>query len=169
MVKQFKKKWVILVMVLGVCNALGETPFNDRNTFLEPSEILPVEDAFRLTAARSGDEVMLYWQITPGYYLYKHRLKATSEVALGALFMSPGQAKHDEFFGDVEVYYDELEVIVPILSERAEGSLSERAEGSLSERAEGSLSDQAMTLMVEYQGCADAGICYPPQKVLVSP
>ncbi len=112
---------------------------------------------------------MLYWQITPGYYLYKHRLKATSEVALGALFMSPGQAKHDEFFGDVEVYYDELEVIVPILSERAEGSLSERAEGSLSERAEGSLSDQAMTLMVEYQGCADAGICYPPQKVLVSP
>ncbi len=104
---------------------------------------------------------MLYWQITPGYYLYKHRLKATSEVALGALFMSPGQAKHDEFFGDVEVYYDELEVIVPILSERAEGSLSERAEGSLS--------DQAMTLMVEYQGCADAGICYPPQKVLVSP
>lgn len=151
-VKQFKKQWVILVMVLGVGNALGETPFNDRNTFLEPSEILPVEDAFRLTAARSGDEVTLYWQITPGYYLYRHRLKATSEVALGALFMAPGQARHDEFFGDVEVYYDELEVTVPILSERAEGS-----------------PDQAMTLMVEYQGCADAGICYPPQKVQVSP
>ena len=61
--------------------------------------------------------------------------------------MADGEPKLDEYFGQVEVYYDELEV--QILETAGNG--------------------KPLSLTVEYQGCADAGICYPPQKKHLSP
>ena len=149
---QFKVQSVILPLLLLGCvsTALGETLVGKSGNFLEPPEILPVEEVFRLTAAKSGNEVKLYWQILPGYYLYKHRIKVTSADSLGSLVIREGKAKHDEFFGDVEAYYEELEVTVPLEQKWA---------------TEMAFPD----LEVEYQGCADAGICYPPRKEKVSP
>ena len=124
-----------------------QSSVGNSSSLLEEPAILPVDEVFRLTAARSGDVVKLYWQILPGYYLYRHSLKATAEVGLGELSMADGKPKFDEFFGDVEVYYYELAVEVPIV-------MGNR---------------KTVDLVVEYQGCADAGVCYPPQKKLVSP
>ncbi len=145
-------RWIIIFFTICVSGsdwnaAPGADEFSGSNRLLDQAEILPVDEAFSLTATKTSDAVQLYWQIMPGYYLYRHRLKATSEVSLGEFSMSPGLGKHDEYFGDVEVYYGELNVDIPI------------NEGS----------GDSFWLDVEYQGCADAGICYPPVKKRLSP
>lgn len=143
---------IVCFTLFAACDALAEST-DFQNTFthsrflLEKPDILPVDEVFRLTAARSNGVVTLYWQILPGYYLYRHRLKATSDTGLGEMTMADGEPKLDEYFGQVEVYYDELEV--QILETAGNG--------------------KPLSLTVEYQGCADAGICYPPQKKHLSP
>lgn len=108
-------------------------------------QFLDVDKAFVFAAvADGGERVLLDWQIAPGYYLYRHRVSAktaTPGFALGAIAMPDGHKKTDEFFGDVEVYYDILSATVPVT--RPEGASS-------------------FELAVTYQGCADAGLCYPP-------
>jgi thioredoxin:protein disulfide reductase len=108
-------------------------------------QFLPVDQAFVLTALPDGgDRVLLDWQVAPGYYLYRHRMSAktsTPGFALGEVAMPDGKKKTDEFFGDVEVYYDALTATVAVT--RPEGLSS-------------------FELEVSYQGCADAGLCYPP-------
>ena len=137
----------LLLFLLGLSGSATADDLFNQAARLDGPEILPVDEAFRLTASRQDDVVTLFWQITPGYYLYKHRLKASSSVALGALAMKPGKPKTDEYFGQVEVYYELLEVKVPIREPDA----------------------GPIDLLVEYQGCADAGICYPPRKKILSP
>lgn len=109
------------------------------------AQFLPVDEAFVLAAAADGgSQVVLDWQVAPGYYLYRHRVaarNATPGFSLGALAIPPGKKKTDEFFGDVEVYYDSLRVTVPVVRP---------ADGA------------SLELAVSYQGCADAGLCYPP-------
>ncbi len=108
-------------------------------------QFLPVDQAFVFSAtADGGGQVQLDWQIAPGYYLYRHRVSvktATVGFTLGEIAMPPGKKKTDEFFGDVEVYYDALMATVPV-TRPADASSFEIA--------------------VSYQGCADAGLCYPP-------
>jgi len=107
---------------------------------------LPVDEAFRLSASRDDGVVKLYWQIQPGYYLYKHKLKVSVANMPKNLKMAAGKKKHDEFFGNVEVFYQELDVEV--------GDVDQNVE--------------KIELQVEFQGCADAGICYPPRKLAIS-
>jgi len=115
-------------------------------------EFLPVDEAFRFDALPGGsDQVVLNWEIAEGYYLYRARIKvATGSAAaqLGAPQFPPGQIKNDEYFGRQEIYHHELRVTVPVA--RAAG-------GSF-----------ALPLQVTYQGCAEKGLCYPPQTKSVS-
>ena len=108
-------------------------------------QFLDVDKAFVFSAvADGGERVLLDWQIAPGYYLYRHRVSAktaTPGFLLGDVAMPEGHKKTDEFFGDVEVYYDLLSASLPLT--RPEGASS-------------------LELAVTYQGCADAGLCYPP-------
>ena len=109
-------------------------------------ELLPVDQAFVLTAsAPSRDRIELQWKIADGYYLYRHRTDAQpqgSGFSAGKLQLPKGKAYKDEFFGDVETY---------------RGQLKAALEGTAEAGAD------SVTLKVKYQGCADAGICYPPQ------
>lgn len=105
---------------------------------------LPVGEAFQLTVDRAGDAVLVRWFALPGYYLYRHSLGFTGPGIIGDGASVPtGLEKHDEFFGDVEVYYGELVVKVPISVDSPEIQPE---------------------IEVRWQGCADAGLCYPPQK-----
>ncbi|WP_262901849.1 protein-disulfide reductase DsbD domain-containing protein, partial [Chryseobacterium lathyri] len=84
---------------------------------------------------------------TEGYYLYRHRFQFHTEpadITLGAPNIPKGEAKHDEFFGDVEVYHGVLDIELPRTDPRA------------------------FTLLVGYQGCADKGLCYPPETARLS-
>ncbi|WP_421568094.1 protein-disulfide reductase DsbD domain-containing protein [Stenotrophomonas sp. PD6] len=109
-------------------------------------DLLPVDEAFGLSAqARDRDRIEVSWKIAPGYYLYRHRttVKPDAGFSAEALQMPAGKKHHDDFFGEVETYRDRLTAVLP-----------------------GTAADDVgtVTLEVRYQGCADAGVCYPPQK-----
>lgn len=110
----------------------------------ESVDILPVDEAFVLQTIRRDGKLEVLWQISPGHYLYRHRLAVKGSERLGTPEIPAGLAKTDEYFGDVQVYYDAL-----ILEVSLEGDESEQ-------------------ITIEYQGCSDAGICYPPQKRQIS-
>ena len=109
-------------------------------------DFLPPDDAFRLGAFADGpDGVRLVWQIANGYYLYKSRiavLTTSAKVQLGRLSLPSGTFKTDEYFGRQEIYERELVGELPVA--RAAGEATEVA------------------IDVTYQGCAEAGLCYPP-------
>ncbi|HBZ46453.1 MAG TPA: cytochrome C biogenesis protein, partial [Stenotrophomonas sp.] len=109
-------------------------------------DLLPVDQAFGLSAqARDRDRIEVSWKIAPGYYLYRHRTTVKSDAGFSAeaLQMPAGKKHHDDFFGEVETYRERLTAVLP-------GKAADGAE--------------TVTLEVRYQGCADAGVCYPPQK-----
>ncbi|MEE4300033.1 MAG: protein-disulfide reductase DsbD [Pseudomonadales bacterium] len=113
-------------------------------------DFLPVDEAFRLGVDAAAEPLRVFWQIEPGYYLYRHRLsfelQRGGQLASDAVAIPPGKEKQDEYFGDVEVYYGDLAVTVALPP---------------------SLPADAV-LAVGYQGCADAGLCYPPEKRYVA-
>jgi thiol:disulfide interchange protein DsbD len=117
-------------------------------------DFLPPDQAFRFDALAAGsDQVRLNWEIADGYYLYRARIKVvdlTPATQLGPVQMPPGQFKTDEYFGRQEIYHHELTASVPVA--RAVGGEIE------------------LHLQVTYQGCAEAGLCYPPitKSVLVT-
>src|ERR1700730_18625261 len=109
-------------------------------------DFLPPDPAFPFDALPDGtDRVRLNWEIADGYYLYRARIKVmtpSTRAQLGAPQMPQGQIKTDEYFGRQEVYHHELVATVAVL--RASGGAFE------------------LPLQVTDQGCADAGLCYPP-------
>ena len=114
-------------------------------------DLLPVDKAFVLSAGEAvTDTLQVKWAITEGYYLYRSKLafeSKTDGVSLGEPVLPQGKTKHDEFFGDVETYRGNIQVSVPVI--RDDPSVS-----------------RAM-IQISSQGCADRGICYPPQKQMV--
>ncbi|PPD04068.1 MAG: thiol:disulfide interchange protein [Methylobacter sp.] len=113
-------------------------------------EILPPDQAFKISAqALSPKRIEIRWDITEGYYLYQSKLHFTSkspDIALGGPELPDGIVKHDEFFGDVVTYRNALAVPIALTLHNQPGHLA---------------------LEVKYQGCADIGICYPPQKTVL--
>jgi len=109
-------------------------------------EFLPPDVAFHLTGSPDGpDRIRLAWEIHPGYYLYKSRLKvatAAPQTVLGALSTPRGEFKTDDYFGRQEVYHSGFEGTVAV--SRPGGAAIQ------------------IPLKVTYQGCAEAGLCYPP-------
>jgi thiol:disulfide interchange protein DsbD len=114
---------------------------------ISPDDLLPVEDAFRLTASGGVGQAELRFDIADGYYLYRHafRFEAGSEaVVLGEPRIPEGEKGFDDFFGEIESYRDQLTIILPIVEGRGE-----------------------IDLAVRFQGCADLGVCYPPHRQIV--
>ncbi|MFU8877682.1 MAG: protein-disulfide reductase DsbD [Wenzhouxiangellaceae bacterium] len=115
---------------------------------INPDDLLPVEQAFALSAERVQNDraIELRWQVADGYYMYRHAFRfepASEGLVLGEPRIDPGRAYTDEFFGDVEIYRGQARVVVPILEQPAEGPLA---------------------ITVGFQGCADLGVCYPPHR-----
>jgi len=112
----------------------------------QDQDILKPEQAFRYAVSATADGLLVRWTIEPKHYLYKERMSFESRtpgVALGPAVMPDGQLHRDEYFGDMHIYRGTAEIRVPIAS---------RAPGS-----------DSVTLAIKSQGCADAGLCYPPQ------
>ncbi|MES2820776.1 MAG: protein-disulfide reductase DsbD [Pseudomonadota bacterium] len=109
------------------------------------AEFLPVREAFRLSlVAQTPESLTLRLVAAEGYYLYDHRLRfdaAPATVVLGEARRPEGQAKTDEYFGDVRVHYGVLDIELPLDNPK----------------------NLPFTLSVGYQGCADKGLCYPPE------
>ncbi|GAB3678851.1 protein-disulfide reductase DsbD [Salinisphaera aquimarina] len=113
------------------------------SAWAQDTDFLPVDQAFQPSLQRSGDTLSVTWKIADSYYLYRHalRFEPDNNAGLGSARIPAGDKHSDEFFGEVETYRDELTVDIPIAD----------------------VSQLPPALTVTYQGCADAGLCYPPQ------
>ena len=117
-------------------------------------EFLDPDVAFVLSAAATGpDAIEARWDIAEGYYLYRKRFRFKAAdgagASLGDAGFPTGTIKDDEYFGPMEVYYDSVTALVPV-------ARAVPAAGS------------AIDVDITYQGCADAGLCYPPITRTVS-
>ena len=118
---------------------------------LQAAEFLNPQVAFQPQATRlDANTLEVRFTIAKGYYLYKDRFKfAAAGVSFGAPILPAGKIKKDENFGDVEVYFKEAVIRLPVLP------------GS------GVSLENLQVLEVTSMGCADGGICYPPQTQAV--
>ena len=108
-------------------------------------EFLSVSDAFSLSLRYLTPNIVeASWDIEEGYYLYRHQFKvsaASNGVEIGSIEIAPGKRKVDEWFGEVEVYYSQANLSFEIFGVSEEG---------------------VVEFNLTFQGCADAGLCYPP-------
>ena len=129
---------------------LDNRPSSTLGAINNSRDFLPVREAFKLNLIESTPEtIKLRFVPTEGYYLYRHRFDFKTEpadIALGSVQLPSGEAKHDEYFGDVEVYHSILDVDIPRPAN----------------------DPRPFTLVVTYQGCADKGLCYPPETERLS-
>ena len=119
-------------------------------------EFLDPDVAFVLSAAAAGpDAIEARWDIAEGYYLYrnKFRFRAAdgSGASLGEAGFPKGKLKDDEYFGPMEVYYDSVAALVPVARPGVVAGAGDEIE-----------------VDITYQGCAEAGLCYPPITRTVS-
>ena len=131
------KNWLAAFTLIccGVVSG-GLRPAQAAQEFLEP------EQAFKFSVSVLDDRTaQVRFEVAPGYYLYRERMTVTAEgVTLGEVTLPPGKVKYDETFQkDVETWRERLTFMVPVM----------QAQGPF-------------TLQVSSQGCADAGLCYPP-------
>ena len=106
---------------------------------------MPVDQVYQVAVDIRDDNLIFEWSIKPGYYLYRDRFKFNAINATSQLespTFDTGKWKYDEFFEEeLEVYYQETSVVVPFET-----------------------SEPVVDIQIESQGCADAGLCYPPYK-----
>ena len=111
-------------------------------------DFLMPDEAFKPTVTADGTTITASWEVAEGYYLYKEKFRfesQTPDVTLGEPLFPAAEMHHgikpNGEEGEVEVYFNEVTVTIPVTS------------GS-----------GAADVLVRYQGCAEKGLCYPPQK-----
>ena len=131
----------LIVFFFLLLTGLSQAYASD-NPFEQKADFLPANKAFVFTSEPlPSGETRLHWQITDQYYLYKKRFKFDGLNAAQTPVLPQGQEHSDEFFGATQVYRNSLELLIPA---GASGQVK-----------------------VSWQGCADAGLCYPPQSQTV--
>ncbi|GAA3909296.1 protein-disulfide reductase DsbD [Halomonas cibimaris] len=129
---------LLLAVSLGSAQAQWFT--NDKDDFL------PVREAFQPAAWHDGDTLYIGVEAAEEHYLYRHRFAVESqsaEVTLGTPELPPGTFTTDEYLGDVYVFRDSVVFETP-LNEPHSGPFD---------------------IELTFQGCADAGLCYPPERM----
>ena len=141
--------FLALFALAGVAAArpwwLRGVPANGQN-FLSP------DAAFRVSAHLDGKKVTVHWDIAPGYYLYRYKTRIAAEspdLIVEPLTLPPGALLTDRYFGPQEVYYRHVE---------GSAAYTRLDFGA-----------HPMQIKLTYQGCAEAGLCYPPIVKVIFP
>ena len=154
--KQKSKRLAIaaLLTIFGAMATGAQAAFNFGDSAQQEPTFLPVDQAFVFSSEITPKGLLLHWKITDGYYLYQSKISLTSSDDLAQLgepsFSDLGIEEEDPYFGTTRVVYKELTVDLPV-------TLKPGATDS--------------EIAVKYQGCATAGLCYPPktQTILFIP
>jgi thioredoxin:protein disulfide reductase len=139
----------VLLLLAGVSSA---KPWWMRDSASNETDFLPPDVAFRVSAGVDGDIIKVRWVIADGYYLYRQRMAIRAEspdLVTLAPAMPPGVIKVDPYFGSQEIYRQQVEAAVRFT----------RIDGGA----------HPLQIKVIYQGCADAGLCYPPITKVIYP
>jgi len=146
-VKQTLKSFVLFILILLSWSCRAELVIDSqigRGSFEQESPILPVDEAFRFGSYVEGSGINLFWQVMPGYFLYRDKIEILHDGKAQSIQLPQGIFRQDEIFGKVMV----LDGLVELQTTLPPGQ----------------------ELEVRYQGCAAQGFCYPPQKMsLTSP
>ncbi len=121
-------------------------PLLTQPAWAQDDEILHPEEAYRYAVADTGDALEIDWVVEDGYYLYRSKMSYASgsdAIVLGDYQLPDGEHHEDEFFGVQPVYRDRFYVSIPY-------TLAGDA-------------PESIDLVIKSQGCADIGLCYPPQ------
>ncbi|WP_145558701.1 protein-disulfide reductase DsbD [Yersinia mollaretii] len=148
MAQRFLTLILLLCSMLLAPHSAQASLFGDNAAFGQKSSqsrFIPVDQAFAFDFRQQGDLLTLSWQIHPDYYLYRQQIKIVPKNAtLGAFTLPEGIPHHDEFYGEVAIFKQQLALKIPI---------TEAGDGA--------------SVSVTYQGCAEAGFCYPPETRIV--
>ncbi|EML2249254.1 TPA: protein-disulfide reductase DsbD [Klebsiella aerogenes] len=132
----------IITLILLLCSASASAGLFDAPG---RSSFVPADRAFAFDFQQNQHDLNLSWHIKDGYYLYRKQITLTTkDAAIVDPSLPPGEWHEDEFYGKSEIYRQRL--TLPITLTQA---------------------GKAATLTVTYQGCADAGFCYPPETKVV--
>jgi thioredoxin:protein disulfide reductase len=144
------KKLLLAVILLSLAGTAAAKPWWMRGTESNQDDYLPPDIAFRVAADLDGNVIRIRWVIADGYYLYRHKIQVLAEspdLVVSAPGLPDGIVKNDPFLGTQEIYTQQVEAHVAYT----------RFDGGA----------HPMQIKVTYQGCAEAGLCYPPiTKVL---
>ena len=125
------------------CEAQSNDAFQDVLT--DEPQFLPVEQAFQFDFNQRGDTLTLSWDIADGYYLYKKQFRTvTKDAEIGDPGFPESKTITDEYFGESEVFFEQVSITYPIIESVNDG-----------------------VVKIRYQGCAEAGLCYPPTTKVV--
>lgn len=134
---------LVLLTLINVFSPFAFAQFGDdglADAFGDEPEFLPVEEAFQFDFEQEGDQLVIKFDIADGYYLYKKQFTTKlKNVELGDASFPKAVQIEDDFFGISDVFYGELRFAYPVVSAKQDGVVALR-----------------------YQGCAEAGLCYPP-------
>ncbi|MAA63303.1 MAG: thiol:disulfide interchange protein [Alteromonadaceae bacterium] len=144
--RQIIASMMFSLVLLGSASSVQAFDFGKSATAGAMGEFLPVDEALPFASGLSEDGVSLSWNIAPEHYLYRGRISVKADddrVTISEpVFSQPGHDKQDPYFGEVVVFTEPVSADVSI-------TLPEGMKEA--------------NLKVTYQGCADAGLCYPPQ------
>lgn len=139
---------VTLLLIQPILSQAQQSIFDtsDTSLFSNDDEFLKVDQAFIFNFDQQNNQLHISFDISAGYYLYRHQFKFTSDNAVLAPVALPRGIDHDdEFFGVQEIYTKPLSFIIDI------------------EQA-----NENAIVYVRYQGCAEKGLCYPPTKKVIA-
>jgi thiol:disulfide interchange protein DsbD len=141
----------MMAAVLSVVSAAAVAkPWWMRGTESNDTDFLDPNVAFRVAAHVDGNLIRVRWVLADGYYLYRSKMEFKAEspdLVVSAAQLPPGMIKTDPYLGTQEIYTQQVEAQVPYT----------RLDGGA----------HPLQIKVIYQGCAEAGLCYPPiTKVL---
>lgn len=130
----------ILILQSSITAQAGNLLSLFNNNATSTPQFLPADDAFSFSHIQQADKLNVFWQIADGYYLYKSKVRITiGDTQYTAPDLPAGIEYQDEYFGEVKIIKNQLVLSIPI-------------------------QDIASTanIQIQYQGCAAAGLCYPP-------
>jgi thiol:disulfide interchange protein DsbD len=137
-------------VLLGLAGNAFAKPWWMRNIASNETDFLPPDVAFRVGARMDGNLLKVRWVIADGYYLYRQKIEVRAESPDLMVYppqLPTGVMKTDPYLGTQEIYTQQVEALVPY----------SRIDAGA----------HPIQLKVTYQGCAEAGLCYPPiTKVL---
>ena len=139
---------ITLTFFAMLFTALASAQLSDNNMddlFSDEPSFLPVEEAFVFDFSQKDDTLVIRFDIADGYYLYKKQFKvSTKNATLGEPVFPPAEQIEDEFFGISDVFYNTVSFSYPITETVQDG-----------------------VVKLRYQGCASAGLCYPPTTKVI--
>jgi len=144
---------LFLVTLLGVASVAGARPWWLRGAAAgQDQDFLPPDAAFRVAAHIDGNRILIRWIIADGYYLYRDKMQVAAEspdLVVYPLSLPPGARLTDRFFGPRIVYFRAVEATAGYLRS--------------------DFGAHPLQIKVTYQGCAQAGLCYPPIVKVIFP